>query len=65
MMALAEEHATRGLVIDQMLLLSAAARAGSERALTALTQLDIAQPGPLAAAIVTWAHGRRQEDPRS
>jgi DNA-binding CsgD family transcriptional regulator len=63
MLALAREHAGRGLVTDQLLILSAAARAGSEHALAAITQLDVAQPGPLATAILTWAQGRRDEDP--
>lgn len=58
-LALAEEHARRGMVIDQLLVLSAAARAGSRRALDSLLALNIAQPGPLAAAVLTWAQGIR------
>lgn len=62
LLALAAEHAARGMVIDQLMVLSAAARAGSVSALGQLAELEIVQPGPFAACVLSWARARRDGD---
>ncbi|WP_169923708.1 LuxR C-terminal-related transcriptional regulator [Propionicimonas paludicola] len=61
--ALADDHHRLGMVIDELFVLSAAARAGSTEAVERILSLQIAQPGPLAAAILAWAHGVRDSKP--
>lgn len=62
LLALAGAHAARGMVVDQLLLLSAAARAGSATALEALLGVDVPQPGPLVETVLRWARGIRDAD---
>ncbi len=62
MLAAADDYRTRGLLMDELLLVSAAARLGSAEALKRLHGKRMAQPGPLAAAIYDWAEAIRTDD---
>lgn len=57
MLVMADGYRQNGQLIDEVLLLSSAARLGSTTALELLQHPRMSQPGPLALAIYEWAHG--------